>query len=119
MKKAGFTSFVQWLDTSFFALSKGLYRQRYSEFVLTPQSHKINASQRRVLMTRWVADAFTEALTKVDVAKGFRKLGYMFTDDASFNPKIRDFECALDPDVVPVPLRSVANPAPGSRGAGE
>ena len=33
-------------------------------------------------------------------------------DDASFNPKIRDFEYAFDPDVVPVPLRSVAKPAP-------
>ena len=108
----GCTSFVQWLDTSFFALFKSLYRKRYNEFLLTDESQKVSASRRRVLMTKWVADSFAEALTKLSPNEGFRQLGYFWENDDSYAPKIRDLDYSFDPALIPLPPAVIPAPKP-------
>ena len=95
--------FVLVANVDFFAVLKALYRRRYNDFLLTPASQKLTAGNRRVLMTQWIGDAFDEALTVTNPAEGFHTLGYFYADDASFNPKIRDFDYTFDPMLNPIP----------------
>ena len=50
------------------------------------------------------------ALTKLDVEKGFSSLGYVYKDDASYEPKVRDMEYKY----IPGPMVAALEPAPAA-----
>ena len=107
---AGCTLFVQWLDTSFFAAFKANYRKHFNEFQLTMESQKVSASRKRVLMTKWVADSLEETIKQMDILSGFKRLGYVYESDETYDPQIRDFDYHFNPDIAaPAP---VAMPKP-------
>lgn len=66
----------------------------------------------------WVGDAFDEALSKLNPAEGFKGLGYVYEDDASYDPKIRDFDYSFDASLIPLPAApmAVAVPKPAPKG---
>ena len=45
---------------------------------------------------------FTKHWRISNPAEGFRRLGYIYDDDATFKPHARDFEYTFDLDVVPL-----------------
>ena len=60
----------------------------------------------------WVGDAFAEAMTKVSPMEGFKALGYVWENDAMYDPKIRDFDYKFDPALIPLPPAPIPVPKP-------
>ena len=108
----GCTSFLQWLDVQSCAMQSRLHALLWGHPVLL---QRVTASQRRVLMTRWVGEAYEEALGKLNVPGGFTSLGYLYVDDTSYQPKIRDMGYQFSPSQFPVLPRSVAPPKPAAK----
>ena len=96
---------------------KASYRKKCNAWWVDPANlGQLSASQKRILMTKWIRDVFAECLSKVNPSEGFKKLGYMYADDASYTPRIRDLDYAFDPQLVPLPHPLVpAKPAPASQ----
>lgn len=62
------------------------------------------------LMTRWVGEAYEEALSKLNIPGGFTSLGYLFVGDASYHPKVRDMAYQFTPSQFPAPPRNLPPP---------
>ena len=64
-------------------------------------------------MTKWVAEAYEEALTKLNVRAGFVSLGYLPAADGSFDPRVRDLDYEFEPSHIPPPVvpKPAAKPA--------
>ncbi|GMH34816.1 hypothetical protein BSKO_02677 [Bryopsis sp. KO-2023] len=73
----GCTSHVQYLDVFFFGMMKKAYGDLSDEYPSTNE-RKLTTSERRVLCTKWVGQAWEETIAKVDFECGFRKLGYVW-----------------------------------------
>lgn len=71
----GLTSYLQYIDVYFAATFKAKYSELFTEWLMTDQPLP-NASQRRVLHTKWVAAAVRMTLATADVPHAFAQLGY-------------------------------------------
>ena len=63
-------------------------------------------------MTLWVAQACEDALSKLNVRQGYLSLGYIYADDASYAPKVRDLDYQFVPGLIQLSVQAAAPAAP-------
>ena len=90
----GCTSRVQPLDVSFNKLFKNVVTQQFEKHLEEKLKRytegKISASERRVLVTKWVGKSWTEVGSNRDmVVRSFKKCGLSLSLDGSGNGGIR------------------------------
>ena len=86
----GYTSRVQPLDVSFNKPFKGVVRQQFEkhleENLQRYTEGEITASERRILITKWIGNAWAEVSSNRDmVVRSFRKCGISLLLDGSEN----------------------------------
>ena len=101
---AGLTSYLQYVDVYFAATLKAKYTKHFTDWLLTDPPLP-NASQRRVLHTKWVANAVAETLLGADVPHAFAQLGYTWLNT---QPKCHglpkyNYESPLDDNPILLP----------------
>ena len=106
--KAGFTSYLQFIDTHYTATYRRNHMRLYH--AVTPLCTKRTMREKRALLARITGEAHQITLSQVDVVKAFGELGYLNPTSA----KLR-----LPPEVAPyrfqVPVLTTAEAAEDKR----
>ena len=79
-----------------------LFKQHIDENLVNYTEGKITASQRRVLITKWVSAAWSEMLKKEDmISRSFKKCGITLALDGSENADLNIIEGLEDYKMLP------------------